>query len=253
MGVMRAGRDQPAERTRNISKEMNEVATPALSRYQMFYSILYVESRAFFRECVSKALSSSYDDAGIVSCATVRECCRAGIEPGAVAFILYSVGHARSEFADLDDELAQLSEAFPAVPVILLSDVDTADHVLGAIKKGVRGFIQTSLTLDLVVEATHVVQAGGSFVPDKIVGALRSASADVAEGTRRRDDFTPRQVAVLKRLRQGKANRVIAHELEMSESRVKAHLRNLMQKLGATNRTQLVYLTKELFNNDKLV
>lgn len=81
-----------------------------------------------------------------------------------MAFILYGIGRTGSEYVDLEDELAQLSEAFPAVPVILLSDVDTAANVLGAIKKGVRGFIQTSLTLDLVVEATHVVQAGGSFV-----------------------------------------------------------------------------------------
>lgn len=215
-----------------------------------FYNILYVERKAFFRECVSKALSSFYSDARILSWATVKECCSANIAPMTVAFVLYGVEQMGRQHPDLDDELAQLSEAFPSSPVILLSDVDTIDQVLRAIKKGVRGFIQTSSTLDLAVEATQVVRAGGSFVPDTVLAALRSARDSVAEGARRRDDFTARQIAVLKRLRQGKANRAIAHELEMSESRVKAHLRNLMQKLGATNRTQLVFLTKEFFNKE---
>ncbi len=111
-----------------------------------------------------------------------------------------------------------------------------------------RGFISTSTTPDVALGATHVVRAGGSFVPESCLAALRSSKDDVAEGARRRDAFTPRQIAVLKRLRLGKANRTIAHELEMSESRVKAHVRNLMQKLNATNRTEVAFLTKGLFN-----
>ena len=134
----------------------------------------------------------------------------------------------------------------------MLSDLDSAGHVLNAIRKGARGFISTSASFDVAVGATHVVRAGGSSVPETCLATLSAARDDVAEGARRPCDFTPRQVAVLKRLRQGKANRAIAQELDMSESRVKAHVRNLMQKLNATNRTQVAFLTKEFFVKNEL-
>lgn len=211
--------------------------------------IVYVQRENFFRECVSKCLSFSYRDAKIAAFPTVRDCCQSDLEPSTVAFILYGIDRRHGGHAELGDELAQLSRVFPAAPIILLSDRDATDHVLDAVKSGARGVISTDETLDVAVGATQVVRAGGSFVPETCLSALRPALGGGDERTRRRDDFTPRQIAVLKRLRQGKANRIIAHELEMSESRVKAHVRNLMQKLNATNRTQVAFLTKAYFDD----
>ena len=51
--------------------------------------------------------------------------------------------------------------------------------------------------------------------------------------------FTPRQIAVLNHLKLGQANKIIARELQMSESTVKIHLRNIMKKMKATNRTEV--------------
>jgi len=58
--------------------------------------------------------------------------------------------------------------------------------------------------------------------------------------------FTARQTAVIAALRQGKQNKIIAHELNMRESTVKVHVRNIMQKLKATNRTEVAYITNQL-------
>ena len=58
-------------------------------------------------------------------------------------------------------------------------------------------------------------------------------------------------MAVLAQLRQGKANKLIAHELSMSESTVKVHVRNIMRKMGATNRTQAVYKAQQLSNHSE--
>ncbi|MBS7739701.1 MAG: response regulator transcription factor [Chelatococcus sp.] len=59
--------------------------------------------------------------------------------------------------------------------------------------------------------------------------------------------FTVRQAAVVGALRQGKANKRIAYELNMQESTVKVHVRNIMRKLKAKNRTEVAVLTHELF------
>jgi DNA-binding NarL/FixJ family response regulator len=58
--------------------------------------------------------------------------------------------------------------------------------------------------------------------------------------------FTVRQTAVVKALRQGKPNKIIAYELKMKESTVKVHVRNIMRKLKAKNRTQVAYMTNQL-------
>ena len=59
--------------------------------------------------------------------------------------------------------------------------------------------------------------------------------------------FTARQNDVAEALRHGKANKVIAYELNMCESTVKVHIRNIMRKLNATNRTEAVYKMDTLF------
>ena len=56
-----------------------------------------------------------------------------------------------------------------------------------------------------------------------------------------------RQEEVVKALRRGKANKIIAHELNLRESTVKVHIRNIMKKLRATNRTEVAYKLNEMF------
>ena len=58
--------------------------------------------------------------------------------------------------------------------------------------------------------------------------------------------FTTRQTSVAKALRQGKANKIIAYELNMCESTVKVHVRHIMKKLGATNRTEVAYKLSDM-------
>jgi DNA-binding NarL/FixJ family response regulator len=61
--------------------------------------------------------------------------------------------------------------------------------------------------------------------------------------------LTSRQMMVLSHLQQGKANKIIAHELNMSESTVKVHVRNIMRKMGATNRTEAAYKAQSISKN----
>ena len=58
--------------------------------------------------------------------------------------------------------------------------------------------------------------------------------------------FTERQAAVVEKLSQGKPNKIIAYELDMQESTVKVHIRNIMRKLKATNRTEVAFLYQSM-------
>jgi DNA-binding NarL/FixJ family response regulator len=59
--------------------------------------------------------------------------------------------------------------------------------------------------------------------------------------------FTARQAEVVEALRRGKANKIIAYELKLRESTVKVHIRNIMKKVKATNRTEVAYKINDLF------
>ena len=150
------------------------------------------------------------------------------------------------------DNILLLRHNFRDCPIIVLGDRTNGGQVTQAVQQGVNGYIPTTLTATVVKEALRLVRAGGIFLPaSALVDAL--AQVDAAAGDPHPiaqpagdDDlephngptFTPRQQEVLERLCRGDSNKVIAYELNMQESTVKVHIRQIMKKLKATNRTQ---------------
>ena len=79
----------------------------------------------------------------------------------------------------------------------------------------------------------------------------QKSQAEPAEETQKATSlFTSRQLAVIEALRKGKANKIIAYELNMRESTVKVHVRNIMKKLKARNRTEVAYLANSMLSGD---
>jgi DNA-binding NarL/FixJ family response regulator len=138
----------------------------------------------------------------------------------------------------------------PDAPVIVFSDRDDVEDVNEALTCGLRGYIPTSVDAEVAFAALRLVHAGGTFIP---AHALRSATAkpDIGfEGERRgllaELDLTPRELCVLDLLREGKPNKLIAAELKMEESTVKVHVRNILKKLHAVNRTHAASVANRL-------
>ena len=87
---------------------------------------------------------------------------------------------------------------------------------------------------------------GGTFAPAAaLLRPQRTGAGTVGESLI--EGFTQRQSQILDCLQRGMANKLIAYELNMCESTVKVHIRNIMKKLNATNRTQVAYLTRAFF------
>jgi DNA-binding NarL/FixJ family response regulator len=99
----------------------------------------------------------------------------------------------------------------------------------------------------VLAEAIALARAGGVFVPGSCIIALKEAIyANQANARPLAGIFTPRETSVANALRQGKANKIIAYELNMCESTVKVHVRSIMKKLKATNRTEIAYKLSEM-------
>jgi DNA-binding NarL/FixJ family response regulator len=94
----------------------------------------------------------------------------------------------------------------------------------------------------------RLVGAGGTFAPTSILLHASEPSATPAAhyNVCKKAVFTARQLAVLVALRRGKANKQIAYELNMREGTVKVHVRHIMKKLRAKNRTEVAIIANDL-------
>jgi DNA-binding NarL/FixJ family response regulator len=150
--------------------------------------------------------------------------------------------------------LELLRVRLPEASAVVLSDRDDVDEVNRALTHGVRGYIPTSVEREVAVAALRLIGAGGTFVP---AHALRSTGAKVDDqpegGRQRRSDglgLTPRELSVIDLLREGKPNKLIARQLDMQENTVKVHVRNILRKLNAGNRTHAAFVANRLFGQD---
>jgi DNA-binding NarL/FixJ family response regulator len=131
-------------------------------------------------------------------------------------------------------------------PIILLSDRIAVTELNDALARGVRGYIPTSLECDVARAALKLIEAGGTYIPaDALRDVDRRPQAEQKED-RDWSTLTPRELSVFQLVREGSPNKVIASQLRMQESTVKVHVRNILKKLHAINRTHAVSIANKL-------
>jgi DNA-binding NarL/FixJ family response regulator len=171
-----------------------------------------------------------------------------------VVMVVFNLGALCPIDRTVQEDLGRLREEFPDIPQVLLSDCGNPTHILAALKDGVRGYVPTELEPSMVIQVIRLVLAGGTFIPPGVLEAAgnpgsfgEALESGEDEGSRRPpSELTPRQGEVFELLRQGKSNKLIAYELGMQESTVKVHVRQIMRKLKAINRTHAVFLANSI-------
>ena len=130
------------------------------------------------------------------------------------------------------EAVRQIRARDPRARVIVLTTYDTDDEISRALKAGAKAYVLKDISADDLVRCIRDVLAGKTYLAP-------AAAAKLAEGVTR-VQLTPRELATLRLLADGKANKEIATELDISERTVKTHLGHLFEKLGATSRTEAV-------------
>lgn len=212
----------------------------------MLMNILLVDDHALFREGL-KFLLRSLDAA--LNIYEANDCAK-GLELATARTYDLALLDLKMPGVTGLDALAALRNAIPAAPLVVLSGEDNPGVVRAAIEHGAMGFIPKSSTPEVLIQALRLVLARGVYLPPAVLdtsgpAATRAVSAD-GEGPTMLPGLTARQMDVLRHVIQGKANKIIARELNVSEGTVKAHLSSVLHALGARNRTEAVYAAAKL-------
>jgi len=210
-------------------------------------TVFYIDKQRLGRDCLSKQLTDHLPEWTIESASSIQDLQRNDIRRCQTSLVVLNTHGASVDSAEVADEMAMIAEAAPGSPLVILSDLDDATQVLLATRRGARGYLPASLPLPQAIGAIRLVSEGGTYIPACIL--LAPSLNQPAVPPRRTDgrgnpiEFSRRQQQVLGLLQRGKQNKIIAHELGMCESTVKVHIRHIMRKLNARNRTQVVLLT----------
>ena len=130
------------------------------------------------------------------------------------------------------DTLIAIRKEFPAACIIMLSSSDSDGEIQRALRSGASGYVLKSMPQDELLAVIRLVHAGKRHVPAEVAARLAEHLGE--------EDLTPRELEVLRLIRDGYKNKQIADELSISENTVNFHIKNLVDKLGAKDRTHAV-------------
>ncbi|XJN85294.1 LuxR C-terminal-related transcriptional regulator [Mesorhizobium terrae] len=225
----------------------NAIALP----HPTIRAVAMIDTRMLGRECFAQSIAAQNTGLEVRAFASIEEWkSKRSLHPN-ISAILFNIGGRKISESSVAEELRGLTTEFQDTPVIVMADSDELPQILKALECGARGYIPSSVNIGICVEAISLALAGGVFVPASSVLAMRKALEAGGETIHPMAGmFTLRQTEVAEALRRGKANKIIAYELHLRESTVKVHIRNIMKKLRATNRTEVAFKINDMFPDD---
>lgn len=123
---------------------------------------------------------------------------------------------------------------FPRARIVALTTYEGDALALGALKAGAAGYLLKSAARKELLDTIRAVHAGQRRIPPAIAAEIAEHAAD--------DTVTEREIQILRGVAAGKSNKLIGLELQISENTVKAHMRSILLKLEASDRTHAVMI-----------
>ena len=130
------------------------------------------------------------------------------------------------------DILIAIRGEFPDARIIMLSSSDSDGEIQRALRSGAAGYVLKSMPQDELLAVIRTVHGGKRHIPTAVAALLAEHLGE--------EDLTPRELQVLQLIRDGCKNKQIADQLSISENTVNFHIKNIVDKLGANDRTHAV-------------
>jgi len=192
--------------------------------------VLVADDHPLYREAVARQIMRLLPEATVEEAASM-EAAMAGAQaapPSLFVFDYYMPGMSAQA-------IAQLSEAFVDVPILVLSGGASPQEVQAVLQAGARGFLPKTATPEQFNHTIHMLLAGGTSVPAEM---LLPASGPAEGSAAWLATLTPRESDVLRAVARGLSNKEIARELDLAEVTIKLHLSAIFRKMGVRSRTE---------------
>ncbi|MGE5147127.1 MAG: response regulator [Candidatus Eiseniibacteriota bacterium] len=201
--------------------------------------IIIADDHPLYREAVRLRMERLYPACAIVEAADLDELLAASADqrPDLILVDLRMPG------MDGPRDIARVCERFGGAPVMLMSGVAEHAVVRQAIAAGARGFVPKTLSAELFAAATSMVIAGGTYLPAEVVGTSNGNNGTAVSRT---SDLTPREQQVLVHLAAGSSNKEIGRDLGLAEVTIKLHVRQILKKISARNRSEAAAIATRL-------
>jgi DNA-binding NarL/FixJ family response regulator len=203
------------------------------------FTVALIAGRTLRAQCLARFLALSGLGISIVALENVRESLLR--QNGSIDLAIIDTGEQTCRDPDIETSFACLRDALPSVPIVVVSDREDWPAVTDALTLGARAYFPSTLDPDILIETLRFVQKGGTFIPLEVLinAPVHRKRPQGARGGRTGiRGLTPSEQRVLELLKRGQPNKVIARELDIEETTVKVHVRRIMKKLNAANRTQ---------------
>jgi DNA-binding NarL/FixJ family response regulator len=132
------------------------------------------------------------------------------------------------------EAITEIRGEFPDARIIVLTTYAGDVQAAAALKAGAAGYLLKNLVRKELLETIRAVHSGKRRVPPEIATEIAEHVAD--------DELTGRELEVLRRVAAGKSNKLIAAELDIAEGTVKTHMKSILPKLDASDRTHAVMI-----------
>jgi DNA-binding NarL/FixJ family response regulator len=225
--------------------------------------VLLVDDHPLILSALQTVIKGLGDDVSVLGAASAAEA-RAALQRDPefdLVLLDLSLGD-----ADGFEVLTDLRATYPSLPVVVVSASDRTSDVIRAIDLGAMGFVPKRSSNDQLFEALRMVMSGGLYVPPMMLGlesppvegdtvpdVMRPVGTPSSQSPYQRAPLslesvglTPRQSDVLALLLQGKPNKLIARELNVSVETVKDHVAAVLRALGVSSRTQAVLAVSQM-------
>jgi DNA-binding NarL/FixJ family response regulator len=130
------------------------------------------------------------------------------------------------------DAMIAIRAEFPEARIIILTTFEGDVEIQRALEAGARGYMIKSMPPRDLIGVIRQVHAGKKRIPSQVLAHLAEHMGE--------EDLTPRELEVLRHIANGNRNRDVAERLFVAEETVKVHVKHIMDKLGAKDRTEAV-------------
>ncbi len=213
-------------------------------------NIILIDDHALFRTGIEAILKNLEPKTVIKNYSDCNSAIQSESNPDQINLILLDYNIPGSE---VKSNIEKTRSNFETAKIVIVSGEDDPNKIIIAIDHGVSGFIPKSSAPEVLIAALKLVLAGGVYLPSEVLrhqGSI-STNAQAQEENNPLENLTARQYEVLIHVIDGKNNKTIAREMDLSLGTIKAHLSAAYTSLGVSNRTEAVVLASKLIESNQ--